>query len=187
MSREFPDFVDPWKAADGRRTFQGTMPLKRLERLEPLLAPVNGSLENAVLARDDAWFSARFSYDEQGLVTIRLEVEAELPLICQRSLAPYREKIARRSLLVVIEDASGQDLVPEHYDPVLVENRRMALQDIVEEELLLAIPQVPRNPDVPEIDLSTDGEVRIPSEEEKEPSHRPFAGLAGLMKTEIED
>ena len=187
MSREFPDFVDPWKAADGRRTFHGTMPLKRLTRLEPLLAAEESDRDDEVLARKDALFSARFSYDEQGLVTIRLDVEAELPLICQRSLAPYREMISRRSLLVVIEDVDEQDLIPEHYDPVLVEHRRMALQDIVEEELLLAIPQVPRNPDVPEIELSTDGGVRRPSEEKKEPSHRPFAGLAGLMKTEIED
>lgn len=187
MSREFPDFIDPWKAADGRRMFQGTMPLKRLKRLGPMLAPQGDGLDEQLVARDDARFSARFSYDEQGLVTIRLDVEAELPLICQRSLAPYREKIARRSLLVVIEDVAEQEVIPESYDPVLVEHRRLALQDIVEEELILAVPQVPRNPDSEVIELSTDGEVRISSEPEKEQSHRPFAGLAGLMKADAED
>ena len=187
MSREFPDFIDPWKAADGRRTFQGTMPLKRLKRLGPMLAPGGSGQDEQLVARDDARFTARFSYDEQGLVTIRLEVDVELPLICQRSLAPYREKIARRSLLVVIEDVDDQELIPESYDPVLVEHRRMALQDIVEDELLLAIPQVPRNPEIEVVELSTDGEVRIPSETEKEQSHRPFAGLAGLIKADVED
>jgi len=187
MSREFPDFVDPWKAADGRRTFHGTMPLKRLKRLEPMLAPQGDGQDEQLLARDDARFTARFSYDEQGLVTIRLEVEVELPLICQRSLTPYREKIARRSILVAIEDVAEQEEVPESYDPVLVEHRRLALQDIVEEELLLAIPQVPKNPEIEVIELSTDGAVRISSEPEKEQSHRPFAGLAGLMKADVED
>jgi len=187
MSREFPDFIDPWKAADGRRTFRGTMPLNRLKRLGPMLAPGSDEQDAQLLARDDARFTARFSYDEQGLVTIRLEVEVELPLICQRSLAPYREKIVRRSLLVVIEDVAEQELIPGIYEPVLVEQRRMALQDIVEEELLLAIPQVPKNPEIGEIDLSTDGEIGISSEHEKEQSHRPFAGLAGLMKAGIED
>jgi uncharacterized protein len=134
MSREFPDFVDPWKAADGRRTFHGTMPLRRLKRLDPMLAPEGDGQNERLLARNDARFTARFSYDEQGLVTIRLEVEVELPLICQRSLAPYREKIARRSLLVAIEDVAEQELIPEIYEPVLVEQRRMALQDIVEDE-----------------------------------------------------
>jgi len=187
MSREFPDIVDPWKAADGGRTFHGTMPLKRLERLGAMLAPVGDGQDEQLLARDDVQFTARFSHDEQGLVIVRLDVEAELPLICQRSLAPYREKIARRSLLVVIEDVAEQELIPDIYDPVLVEQRRLALQDIVEEELFLAIPQVPKNPEIAEIELSTDGEIRISSEAEKEQSHRPFAGLAELMKADVED
>jgi uncharacterized protein len=187
MSREFPDFIDPWKAADGRRIFQGTMPLKRLKRLESMLAPCRKGQDTAMLARNDADFSVSFAYDEQDLVTIQIHVTASLPLICQRSLAPYREKIQRSSLLVVIEKMSDQNLVPESYDPVLVEHRRLAIQDIVEEELLLAIPQVPRNPEVGEIELSTDGKVRVPSEAEKEQTHRPFAGLAGLMKADIEN
>ncbi len=187
MSREFPDLIDPWKAADGRRRFQGTMPLKRLERLKPMLAPEGGGQGERLLARDDARFMARFSYDEQGLVTIRLDVEAVLPLICQRSLEPYREKIERSSLLVAIEDVAEQEMIPESYDPVLVEQRRMALQNIVEEELILAIPQVPRNPEIEEIELSTDGKVRTSSDVDTEQSHRPFAGLAGLMKKDVED
>ncbi|NND57384.1 MAG: hypothetical protein HKN57_09030, partial [Xanthomonadales bacterium] len=68
MSREFPDFIDPWKAADGRRTFSGTMPIKRMQRLLPLLAPAGNY--------GDASFEARLSYDRQGLLTIRLDVEA---------------------------------------------------------------------------------------------------------------
>jgi uncharacterized protein len=187
MSREFPDFVDPWKAADGRRTFHGTMPIKRMLRLEPLLAPGDEKQNEGVLARFDAIFTARFSYDQQGLVTIRLDVEAELPLVCQRSLEPYREEVKRRSWLVIIEDVAEQELIPDHYDPVLVEHRRLALLDIVEEELLLAVPQVPRNPESAEIHISTDGKASPAPGAEKARSHKPFAGLAGLMKENVED
>jgi uncharacterized protein len=187
MSREFPDFIDPWKAADGRRTFQGTMPIQRMQRLLPLLAPADkleaGQVQDYGLAR----FTADFSYDRQGLLTIALEVEADVSLICQRSLAPYVEKIKRKSNLTVIEEVAEHDSVPEHYDPVLVEHRRMALQDIVEEELLLAIPQVPRNPEIGAVDLSTDGKIAPPSEPVEEKTHRPFAALAGLMKSDTED
>lgn len=187
MSREFPDFVDPWKAADGRRVFQGTMPLKRMQRLGPELAAEGAAMGDGAVAWHDARFSARFSHDRQGLVTIRLEVEAELPLICQRSLSPYLENVRRQSLLVVIEDVSEQEALPESYEPFLVENRRMALLDIVEEELLLAIPPVPKNPEVGAIEWSADDEVEIPPAAVEEKTHRPFAGLAGLMKTESED
>jgi uncharacterized protein len=174
MSREFPDFVDPYKAADGKRVFQGTMPLRRMRRLAPLLA--------SGLSGPDARFTARFGYDRQGLVRIRLDVEAELPLLCQRSLEPYLEKVSRRSSLTVIEDVSEQASLPDDAEPVLVEDRRMALLDIVEEELLLGVPQVPRNPDVAAVELSTGGEPVTPSKEEEGQTHRPFAGLAGLMK-----
>lgn len=187
MSREFPDIVDPWKAADGRRTFQGTMPIKRMQRLGPLLAPEIEGRNDGLLVRGDAGFMASFSYDRQGLITIRLEVEAELPLICQRSLEPYREKVKRRIWLVVIEDIAEQELIPDSYEPVLVEHRRMALLDIVEEELLLAVPLVPKSPESEEIEVSTDGTTDSSSGKEKEHSHKPFAGLAGLIKENVED
>ncbi len=167
------------------------MPLKRMSRLTPLLAPErrkDGSgADDATAVWKDARFEARFSYDEQGLVTIRLKVEAELPLICQRSLLPYQERVRRSSVLAVIEEISGQELIPEAYDPVLVEQGRLAMQDLVEEELLLAVPQVPKNPDIGEIELSTDGEVRSSSDIELKQSHRPFADLAGLMKENFDD
>jgi uncharacterized protein len=187
MSREFPDFIDPWKAADGRRTFQGTMPLKRMKRLAGMLAPEDGVQQAQLQARKDAGFRVRFSNDEQGLVIIHLSVEAELALVCQRSLTPYLEKIRRQSVLAAIEDIADQDDIPDLYDPVLVEHRRMALVDIVEEELILAVPQVPRNPKTAAIELSTDGAVRASGGAEKEQSHRPFAGLGGLMKEKSDD
>lgn len=177
MSREFPDFIDPWKAADGKREFQGTMPLKRMERLSALLAPG----EEAVTG--EAAFEARFAYDEQGTVIIDLCVEAALPLVCQRSLEPYPEAVRRRSRLAVITALSEQESLPGNYEPVLVEHGRLALQDLVEDELLLAVPQVPRNPATKFVDQSTDGNAVEPPREEKEPTHRPFKGLAGLMKT----
>jgi len=184
MSREFPDLINPWKAADGRRVFQGTMPLKRMTRLGPLLAPENrgaGRKDDEVVWTD-AEFSAGFGHDEQGMVTVDLQVSADLPLICQRSLAPYPEPVERRSLLVVIEDVAEQEFIPENYEPVLVEHGRMALQDLVEDELLLAVPQVPRNPATAEIELSTDGKVTPPSGPNEERTRRPFEGLAGLLK-----
>src|SRR5210317_1678587 len=94
MSREFPDLLNPWKAADGRRTFEGTMPLARMQRLLPLLAPRQAeggastsadAVTDAPVAWNDAWFRADFAHDGQGNVTVELWVEAELTLVCQRS------------------------------------------------------------------------------------------------------
>lgn len=178
MSREFPDYIDPWKAADGRRTFQGSMPIRRMKRLAGLL---EAGENDAALDSLEAQFRMSFGRDRQGLVVIDLETRAVLPLLCQRSLEPYGEKVDRRSRLVVISHLSEAEEVPEAYDPVLVEDGRLALLDVVEDELLLAVPQVPRNPQIAAVELSTGGD-EAPAREEQERTHRPFAGLAGLLK-----
>jgi len=178
MSRDFPDIVDPWKAADGRRVFAGTVPLDRLERLVTLLAPE----ESDGGGRGEAAFEAAFGYDEQGLVTIRVTVRADLPLVCQRSLETYLEHVERGSTVAVITAVGEQETLPEAYEPVLVEDHRLALASLVEEELLLAVPQVPRKPGAREPELPADVSLENAATKEKEPVHKPFAGLAGLMK-----
>jgi uncharacterized protein len=177
MSRDFPDIVDPWKAAEGKRSFQGSIPLERMHRLAAELA------ESGSKQRREAAFSAAFSLDRQGLVTIDISVQADLPLLCQRSLEVYEEKVDRRSLLAVIETVAEQEDIPEQYEPVLAEDHRLKMVDLVEEELLLAVPQVPRSPDAEAIELPLDVELTTSSDKENEPTQRPFAGLAGLMKT----
>ena len=183
MSREFPDIVDPWKVAEGKRVFGGSMPLNRMPRLEALLGAKQGS--------KTADFEAKFAFDRQGLVTIDLAVRADLELVCQRSLAPYTEHVDRRSMLSVIENVADQEELPEHYEPVLVEDKRLELAELVEEELLLAVPQVPRNPELEDdggvIELSADVTVEESSAQEKEQTHRPFEGLAGLIRESADD
>ena len=184
MPRDFPEMIDPWKAADGSRTFQGTMPLCRMKRLASLLVADEGSVH----------FSARFSYDEQKNVVLDLAASAELELICQRSLEPYFEPVQRSSCLLVIENSgqnsgestAGAEAIQESYDPILVENGRLALLEAVEDELLLGIPQVPVNPAVKETEWSTDGADTAASGLKEEPLQRPFAGLAGMLKDKSE-
>ncbi|MDX1380273.1 MAG: YceD family protein [Xanthomonadales bacterium] len=168
------------------------MPLKRLERLTPLLAPVETGSDTAAASADnwpDARFSATFGHDSQGMVVIDLQVEARLPLLCQRSLEPYFEPVERHSVLTVVRSVAEQELVPEHYEPVLAEQGRLALQDLVEDELLLAVPQVPRNPESAAVRRSTEaggGDADAGggrgSGDAAEPTHKPFEGLAELMK-----
>lgn len=183
MSRDFPDIVDPWKAADGRRGFGGTVPLDRLARLAELLAPE----ADGDAPWGEAAFEAVFRYDEQGLVTIRVTVTADLPLVCQRSLETYLEHVDRISTVAVITDVGEQETLPEMYEPVLVEDRRLALASLVEEELLLAVPQVPRKPGAGEPELPDDVSLESAPAEDKEPVHKPFAGLAGLIKEQGRD
>ena len=157
------------------------MPLERMHRLAPLLASTESGRGEAGAEEwpTETWFSVRFGRDQEGTVIIDIEVRAELPLVCQRSLEPYLEKVSRHTELAVVESVAEQDQLPEHYEPVLVEHGRLALLDLVEDELLLGVPQVPRNPAVRSVDVSTSGNAEAESEER---SNRPFEKLAGLLK-----
>lgn len=168
MSLEYPDWLDPSKAAEGRRRYAGSMPFARMQRLAPLLASTAG----------EARFSADFEFDQQARVTIQIEVQAELLLQCQLSLEPYVESIQRSSTLGVIGDIAEEAVLPENYEPVLVQHGRLALLDLVEDELLLAMPQVPRNPrlDAAQYQVSISEEQAAAAG--KEPVRQPFASLA---------
>ncbi len=177
MSRDFPDFVDPWKAAEGQRMFFGTMPLRKMKRLSPLLASAEG----------EARFEVSFSFDRQRNAIIKVAVTANLVLLCQRSLAPYTETVQRTSLLAVTRDIAEQDMIPANYELIgqetgVHETGKLALLELVEDEFLLALPQIPKNPAVDVIELSTDGEVGPLSDDEAKRLQGPFAALTGMLE-----
>lgn len=146
MSRDFPDWINPWTAAQGKRRFAGTVPLSRMKRLAPSLERDEGAVSA---------FEAWFDLDEERRPVIELAVAADLNLLCQASLEPYTERIERRSTLGVVESDGEIERLPPHYDPVFADHGRIALATLVEDELILGLPQVPRNPALEDVRFST--------------------------------
>lgn len=180
MSLEYPDFIDPKKAAEGHRTFSGTIALSRMQRLKDFLAKDDG----------EARFTATFEKDSLVGVRVQIEVDAALWLICQSSLEPYQEAVSRSSQLGVIEDISLEGLLPEGYEAILADHGRISFLVMVEDELLLALPQVPRNPDLPPMDAEPGEAEPVGLSPLQQPGQlpgsqirqQPFAGLADQLK-----
>jgi len=171
MSREYPDWISPERAAEGKRVYSGTIPLSRMKRLAALLVDAKG----------EAAFSAAFKTDLDHRVIIDLQVEAALPLVCQASLEVYDELVKRRSELAVITHDSEQFDLPENYEPVLTENGRLAIAGIVEDELLLGLPTIPRKPGLRPVEFSTGGED-AGGETRKVAKENPFSALQDMLK-----
>jgi len=172
MSREYPDWISPGRAAEGKRIFSGTIPLARMKRLAPLLVNVRG----------EASFVAAFRTDLDKRVVIDLQVEAALPLVCQASLDVYDEQVKRSSELAVVEHVSELDELPDNYDPVQTENGRLAIASLVEDELLLGLPQIPRKPGLEKVEYSTGGEPVEKGDSPAEARKNPFASLQEMLK-----
>ena len=116
--------------------------------------------------------------DQERRPGIEIRVSAELPLLCQRSLQQYLESISRHSVVSVVTTLAEQDLLSGEAESVLVEDGRIALKQLIEDELLLAVPLVPRNPELDAVDLST-GDYEF--KEDGKP--QAFAELAKLKSS----
>lgn len=171
MSREYPDWISPERAAEGKRVYSGTIPLSRMKRLAALIVDASG----------EAAFSAAFKTDLDHRVIIDLQVEAALPLVCQASLEVYDERVNRRSELAVIAHESEQFDLPEIYEPVLTENGRLAIAGIVEDELLLGLPTIPRKLGLQPVEFSTGGK-KPAGEKRQDAKENPFSALQDMLK-----
>jgi len=174
MPREYPDWISPDRAAEGKRVYSGTIPLSRMKRLAALLVDASGV----------ATFTAAFKTDLDHRVIIDLQVEAALPLICQASLEVYDEAVSRSSELAVIEHESEQYDLPANYEPVLTENGRLAIAGIVEDELLLSLPTIPRKPGLGSVEFSTGGENPASVSTRADVKENPFSALQDMLKRE---
>jgi uncharacterized protein len=120
---------------------------------------------------------------DDGIVrpALYLRVRARLPLVCQRCLQPVWVKIAvDRHLLFASNEAQAMQFDERAQDDVLAAAEDFDLLDLIEDELLLALPLAPRHDGcrqpLPTRNVSLDAK-----QEEATPSH-PFAILAALKR-----
>jgi uncharacterized protein len=154
-----------------RRSFNGTLPIAQLNRLGEVLAAPDG----------DITYELDFGRDEFGVAYLALRAEAPLTVICQRTLEPFVLPVSLDTRLGLITEERDEAGLPPGYEPLLVqEDGRVELASVIEDELLLALPLVPVNPDST---LPDDIAGPEPDEEpEQERSENPFAILGGLKK-----
>jgi uncharacterized protein len=112
----------------------------------------------------------------QPEVWVHLEAGATLPLICQRCLAPVDIKLAvDRSFRFVRDESTAAAQDDEAEEDVLAESRAFDLVDLVEDELLMALPVAPRHVICPVLPSFTTGEEEFKAAEAQK--ENPFAAL----------
>ena len=94
-------------------------------------------------AAGEAEVQLRVSDDGSGRVIVRGRVKAQLTLTCQRCLGPVTRALTTEFKLVwVHSDAQAAALPPEPYEPLLSASGRVKVSELLEDELLLALPIV---------------------------------------------
>lgn len=152
-----------------RRGFEGRLPLSSMPRLRNSLFDAEGEVE----------FSLDFDQDALQVPCVELRIDAQLPLQCQRSLQRFLfpvKVVQRLGLLRAgADEESAEAALPEGYEALLVaEDGALRPADLVEDELILALPVVPVDPG------SESVERDWPVQPDEEVRANPFSALVSL-------
>ena len=170
-----PRRIDVEAFADAAGELSGTWPLAKMHRLAEMAcaepdSAAPKSIEWAVRGE------RRKAKPGQAQVWLHLSAKADLLLVCQRCLQPSvtHVEVTRSFMFVPGEDAAAA-LDEDSEDDVLALSPTFDLAGLLEDELLLALPLVPKHEQCPEPLLApgsdADGGIETP---------HPFAVLAGL-------
>ncbi|MDT8386807.1 MAG: YceD family protein [Thiogranum sp.] len=130
-----PKRIEPVGLADAGRSFRGKVPIAELQRLAPALYSSEGELDVRL----------EFGLNERCIRTVTGSIEGSLDLVCQRCLGSLRFPLALRIRLGVISDETQIRGLPEGFEPLLATGEPLATFDLIEDEVLLAIPAIPRH------------------------------------------
>ena len=180
-SRDFdPSHLDVTAFAKAAGELDGDSPLPSFDRLaESALAdalPAGGAH-----VRWSAHGELRQMRGGESQVWLHIKARAELPLECQRCLkaVDVPVQIERSFLFVHGEDTAAQ-LDTDSEDDVLALTRALDLRELIEDELLLALPIVPRHEVCPKPLVAAASIEDVPDEKPN-----PFAALAALKRENL--
>lgn len=135
MFDRLPDLFDPFEFAEKKRRIKGSVPLARMDRVRGSLLDETGDT------------NIDLEFRREGRVaTLTGRVEADLVLQCQCCMEALRWPVRSAVQLGLAGSLEEADRLPEGFEPLLVEpGAAVALVDLVQDELLLAIPAIPQH------------------------------------------
>jgi uncharacterized protein len=155
--------IDGFEFASAGGSLEGALPVRDFPRLHDLLARHDGEIA----------FEVEGVRDEQGRPALRLNVRGRLELRCQRCLESMSFEVDADEVLVLAGTQAEIDAEPAdvHAADRVVAAKEMSVRELVEDELILALPYAPRHAGC-SARASADAAEKV----------LPFAGLRGLMR-----
>lgn len=150
--------------------------MARLSRLRSQLAREEG----------EAVARVRFQRGMDGRIRMVGSVRAEVWLVCQTCLDPVSVTLDSEFDLALVEDLGAASEAMPEMDVWLRDARLVDLREVVDQELSLALPQIPRHPERADCGgLAADPALLPPGAEvqpepAEEPTRRPFEVLSGI-------
>jgi len=172
MLDRLPVLINPLSFSDKGKVLVGSIEISELTRLSDVLFDNSGIVE------------VNFSFNREGRVpTIQGEIKADLMLECQSCSKKLDWSINSIIKLGIVQSLEQADRLASDCEPLMLETEKISLNDLIEDELLLALPDFPKH----DYECVGRGGIEFDAlEEEIEPqveTNNPFSVLAKLKNT----
>ncbi len=135
MKGGLPAVIDPLRLAREGARLVGRLPLESMRRLKAACLEARGGVELAL----------QFEQSAQGLGQMRGHIEARLTVRCQRCLEPMGLTLKSEPRAVLLSGEDRQEQLAAGADMIVI-TKPVSLVELVEDELLLAMPMMPMHP-----------------------------------------
>jgi uncharacterized protein len=170
MRQKLPVEIDPLRLAQNGLKLNGELLLKDMPRLCESLVNEQGSVK----------VDLAFDLDEINTPFMKGGLLTDVSMRCERCMSPMVVPLSVNCLLAIVTSESKVATLAEQYEPWLLEsNEPVSLNAVIEDELILALPIVPRHNEscLPSEAWSSGQESEV--EEDEKPTS-PFAILSSL-------
>lgn len=136
MEKFIPEHIDPFRYAEQNLHIDGVVKIADMQRLSSNLS----SIGNDIVA-----VNLQFGVDEQKITFLKGHLATKLTLQCQRCMEPFIYEIISDFHLGIVSTLDEANALPEHYEPALAKEGNLALRELIEDELILNLPIIPRH------------------------------------------
>ena len=173
LAGPLPELLDHRKLANQQGIVEGSFPVKQLERFGEMLVDLAGDV-NLRLA---------FSKGEHDRTEVHGHVATEVRLECQFCLRPVTIRLSSEIAVIVVKSEAELEKLEEEQDGIISADKLMPIAALVEDELMLAVPMIPRHGDgeCPDSEYAVTEDLAAEKQDESATTYRPFAGLADAI------
>ncbi len=151
------------------RTIEGIYPIARLVRLSETLLSKDGHI------------TAKLEFTNSvGFASLKGRVSAKLLVECQRCLEPVEIELSGSFKFALVNSEEDFELLPEEFEPYLLEGEEQSIIELIEDELLLCLPMVTiHDNNCSAYMTKQNAKVKAEMQAEKK-AENPFAALQAL-------
>lgn len=131
-NRRLPVQIDPIRLAKAGQVLHGPLGISNFSRLKPDLASAKGNVE----------VHLNFDVNDAGVSYVKGTVTGELQLCCQRCLKALNWPLKVDIMLAFVENEVQMERLAGEFEAYLLPETAVKLSDIIEDEILLVLPQV---------------------------------------------